>query len=185
MKRIFIAFPAGPRTSRALECVQRSIRNIYPDALVRWTEKGNFHITLEFLGEIREEDVTAVERALELVVGNYPAFEYHLGGVRAFPDLLRPKVLVVRVRDLSGIDVRLREDIHKQLQSIRLADNGRKWKPHLTLGRIKKPFKMSALKKMVISGVSWRTEKVILYESRLTSQGPIYRSLREFELNSK
>ncbi len=185
MKRIFIAFPVKPEIVGGLLRAQDSIKEVYPEALVKWTKKDSFHITLEFLGEIRESDIRKVEKILQLVVGNYPIIYHTIGKIQAFPNLRRPKVLVTRVRDITGSNLRLREDIHKQLCVLGLADDGRKWKPHFTLGRLKEPFKMNALKKMVPLGISWKTKKVVIYESELTSRGPMYRSLAEFDLDSQ
>ncbi|MBD3247861.1 RNA 2',3'-cyclic phosphodiesterase [Candidatus Falkowbacteria bacterium] len=184
MSRVFIALPVPKRIEQRLIDIQKNIK-VSERASIKWVEEGNFHITLEFLGEIGDQEIERAKEALKMIVDNYPRFELSLVKVDAFPSLKKAGVLVVKVDDAEGVGLQLRQDIHKQLKELGLSDNGRRWKPHLTLGRAKKLLKLSQLSEMGIEDTSWMVKELVLYESFLTRSGPIYKVLAKYDLNKK
>lgn len=56
---------------------------------ISWTRKGNWHLTLSFLGEVSEELLDRVQKRLETVTR--PSFELQAGGAGFFPREKRPE----------------------------------------------------------------------------------------------
>lgn len=185
MKRVFIALPISSEVEKELLNIQDKIKEKNQEAFIKWIESGNFHLTLEFLGEINDSDVLRAKDVLEMVVGNYPVINFSLGRILGFPNEHHPNVLAIEAFDADQVGHSLREDIHKQLKSMNLADNGRPWKPHLTLGRVKNHVRFNEPDKIEASKISWTVNQVVLYESHLTKEGPLYSSLAKYRLDQK
>ena len=65
-----------------------------------------------------------------------------------------------------------------------ISPEDRKYTPHITLGRIKE--KLSELETEKIANIefsdSFMVDEIHLFESQLTSEGPVYNILKTFEL---
>src|SRR5690606_41698407 len=103
MPRIFVAVPVE-------ESVRANIAGLraVPAPQLRWVAEHQYHITLRFLGEIREADVDAVETAVrEAISETFPAaggdgpspagLELVARGVGAFPSPNLARVVWVGV----------------------------------------------------------------------------------------
>jgi len=77
------------------------------------------------------------------------------------------------------------KEIHSLIQA---KDSSQKEKiPHITLARFKKqisPQKLTRLKKSGVEGERMNVDTYLLMESKLTSSGPIYKSVEEFSLGN-
>lgn len=182
MKRIFIAFPVPDSIISYILSYKKAIKKAFPGIPIKWTDRNNFHITFEFIGDTNDKGIKDICRILETITPNYPVIEYSLGGISGFPDLSRAKVLVVKVFDKDKTGFNLRQDIKRSLRKLGTSKAERSWKPHLTLGRTKKPVKMSLLRRIPQVVGSWKTDRVVLYESKLSDKGPSYHRLVEFKL---
>ncbi|MCE5312980.1 MAG: RNA 2',3'-cyclic phosphodiesterase, partial [Nitrospiraceae bacterium] len=89
--RCFIAInlPQNLRTSLAksasgFSSKVKSIRAIKPESI---------HLTLKFLGEVKESDIGVIEQTLSRISQNHSSFSLQIHGVGAFPDMRRPSVV--------------------------------------------------------------------------------------------
>ena len=111
---------------RSLEPTRRAVRG------VRWVPPERYHITLRFMGDVSPEsveDLVAAARSLE----SEKPFRATLGDLGTFPRRASPRVywVSVRARPLR----RLRELLDAALLPRGFAADGRRFQPHLTLGR--------------------------------------------------
>ena len=77
--------------------------------------------------------------------------------------------------------------LEEQLEKLGFAKADHPFKPHITLGRVKSSANLKNLiqtiQQITFEGKTRQTfEKIILYKSTLTPQGPIYEALREFDI---
>lgn len=99
----------------------------------RWVDPENYHITLRFIGDIDQRTAAEVEGALMRV--DKPSFDLKLAGLDALGGN-KPHSIVAAVqpsqalRDLQGEHERI-------IQRIGLEPERRKFRPHVTLARIK------------------------------------------------
>ncbi|HTW96346.1 MAG TPA: RNA 2',3'-cyclic phosphodiesterase, partial [Candidatus Methylomirabilis sp.] len=142
------------------------------------------HITVEFLGDLDKEKIREVESILARVCVNYSALEFALEHFDAYPDFTNPKVLVVGIKDETGLGLALQSEIHDELDKLGLIINhNRSWQPHLTVARVKAEWDRAGhYRKLPIEQISWRVDKVILFESKLEPDGPVYFILSEYQL---
>jgi len=137
------------------------------------------HLTINFLGEIAN-----TERAVEAMNGlkKYTRFTARLGGVGAFPDEKRARVIWLGVSD-NGTSTRMAEDLCKELKNC-----DRPFVPHITLARVREGGDRATAQDFVIKhkdveAGTYEAQKVFLKKSTLTPAGPIYENVYEIELD--
>ena len=182
--RLFIAINLPLEVRKLLEQVQQSLP--LNESLVKWVEKENFHLTLEFLGETRKERLSQIEEGLKKATLNSDSLLLDLQEIGAFPNWRNPRVIWV---GLGGDIVRLR-DLHNRIHQ-ELLDRGfslgpKRFQPHLTLGRIKQGTPISAgvtnYLKLIPKDVTFAVKQIDLMQSILTREGPIYKKLTSIPL---
>lgn len=130
--RLFVAINLPAAERRRIHRETASLRE--RDLPVRWVDPGHFHVTLRFLGELRREEVDAVERAVaQAAEGNGP-FEAQVGGFGAFPTIRRPRVLWIGIQPSPSLRC-LKQDLEWALADAGFDRDSRAFHPHLTLGR--------------------------------------------------
>ncbi len=142
-------------------------------------EPENIHLTLKFLGEIREGDV---DKIASFVGSCKPEkFTMRLKGIGFFPNENYIKVVWIGVEDGKIVS-----DVMKCIDS-RLTTMGfkkeRSYVPHITVARVKGRIDMDKLqpfKNMVFGDVD--VDKIKIKKSTLTQDGPIYEDVAVISL---
>lgn len=156
---------------------------------VSWVAKGNLHLTLKFLGEIRDDRVPVVVGALEGVAAGIAPFSLGASGGGTFPGPRNPRVLWVGFREPLELVGKLHQNIENALSAAGFPREDRPFHPHITVGRVRGVLPPSWGDRFV-QGLSGRefgdvpVSSVALFESRLTPGGAIYSVVREFPLES-
>ncbi|KTC80558.1 2'-5' RNA ligase [Legionella cherrii] len=184
--RIFFAitFPKKIqiKLSNCLKPLQETILSDY----MRWVHVEKMHITLQFLGNLPQEQLISVTEYVQAAIKNLPPFQLELGQLEWFPTVRRPKVLSLTVQPQAAL-ARLSDTIGKALIALNVPVETRPFRGHLTLGRLirhKVPpelletVKMPSITPMVV-------DKIYLIESRPEKGKQNYYSLAEFGLNKK
>ena len=161
--------------SGALEAVRRS------GDKVRWTRPENVHLTLKFLGDIREEALNDLCAALEETCGHHAPFDVGLTGLGAFPSERRARILWAGVGGGSERLCSLATDVDAAFAPLGFEREGRRYVPHLTLGRVRgRPASFELSRASV--NLSFRARRAELVESTLTEEGAVYRTVEAFAL---
>ncbi|GAB4269126.1 MAG: RNA 2',3'-cyclic phosphodiesterase [Thermincola ferriacetica] len=191
LKRCFLAVPLSDETKRQLSAVQESIEKVAgPEGFrIKWAERQNLHLTVKFFGDISEQQIGRLKDMIPERLNRVRSFRFKLTKIGGFPNLKNPNVLWTGVCDAGSNLARLHEIIDEIAEEIGLARDAKKYIPHLTLGRLKKqPEKAFHLSPQGtvegITGLTVHVGEVILYESRLTPAGPVYKSLARFPLST-
>jgi 2'-5' RNA ligase len=132
---------AKTRTFIAVEAVhaqaQSAIERLRPNvANVKWVEPENLHWTLQFLGDLKDEELAEVCRRVQKVVAQVEPFSLIAAKVGAFPHVDRPRVLWLGAAEGAESFVRLQSAIEQNLESMGFRGENRRFVPHLTLGRV-------------------------------------------------
>lgn len=103
----------------------------------RWTRPENFHVTLQFLAEVKSSDLPTMLEAVhaELCHVSFP-LRFHLRGLHLFPDPHRPRVLVVDVAPQAAL-AECAALVGKGILQCGYQIDKRPFRAHLSLGRIK------------------------------------------------
>jgi len=131
--RLFFALPLPAEVKGKLRPLVEGARKVSAEG-VAFTKVEQLHFTLAFLGEQRapEEALSAGEALRDV-----PAFELVLSGVGAFPSTMRPRVLWIGVTQGGQEMVAAADRLRSALQQRGFALEDRKFRPHLTLGRVR------------------------------------------------
>ncbi len=179
--RVFIAVDIPDDIKKPILELQKEIKKFIN---YKEVEKENLHITLKFLGEINEKQFEYIKNNLEKI--NYRKFECSLIGVGAFPSINYPRVIWVGVGEGKDHFKNLFNYIESFSSVIR--KEGKKYEPHLTIGRVKYTLdKENWLKfwnrnKNKFFG-KFLVDKIKIKKSILMYKGPIYEDLYVKELS--
>jgi 2'-5' RNA ligase len=103
---------------------------------IRWVSVENIHLTLKFLGEVKEDLVPKVEKQLRAAAVKHKAFNITVRGAGAFPNLRSPNVLWIGI-EVSEALLSLFRDIEAGMAGLGFEPEARRFSPHLTVGRVK------------------------------------------------
>lgn len=101
----------------------------------KWTRAENLHVTLKFLGELPQEKLGAILKALGGVPFARP-LPLRFTGLGFFPNDRRPRVLWVGIDGPPALP-ELAVDIETALACVGIPKEERGFTPHLTLARSK------------------------------------------------
>ena len=185
MKRLFIGIPI--QSGKVLQVRETWIADEKSDPdVLKWVNPENWHVTLIFLGNTMETIIPQILELIERLFAGIQSFSTNLNGAGVFPNSNNPKVFWLGIENLQLLipaQIRLADALKQEGFSL---DN-KPLKPHLTLARIKN----SATRIMIDSLIdryedfnfgSVTIDRVILYESISTPDGPVYKPLFEKEL---
>jgi 2'-5' RNA ligase len=138
-----------------------------------------WHVTLCFLGETREERLGPLITFLAEASGGTPPFPTDLEGIGAFPRLGNPKALFVRASDPAGAWAASAEKVREGLRLLGFAPGEKPFLPHLTLARVVDdkagaPTAGDWSARLKGFSANWRVGGFELVESRLGPSGPSY-----------
>ena len=167
--RLFVAIALPEELRARLTRLQQGV----PAA--RWVDPDNLHLTLRFIGEADGGQAHDLDTALTQV--RAARFEVTLAGVGRFGQGRKARALWVGVAPALELD-RLQRRVEQAVQAAGFAPEGRKFKPHVTLARLKgDPGSRSA--DYLAYHAAFRAEpfearEFVLYSSLLAQAGAIH-----------
>lgn len=184
--RSFLAFELPPDIRRILERVSAEVKEFGLD--VRWVKVENIHLTMIFMGNVHQEKLSDMGDEIKEVCERYQAIEISINGIGFFPDMKRPRVLWLGLAgDLERLS-RLRDDLQRHLARFGIKEEGRPFRPHLTLGRFRKTISPEArLDELVrkygnLKGPNCSVGELVLFKSDLRPRGAEYTRLASWPL---
>ncbi|MCD4740507.1 RNA 2',3'-cyclic phosphodiesterase [archaeon] len=165
--RCFIGVPLNKKTRQELTKIQQHFCE--SNTKMKLVEPENLHVTLHFLGEIKNTE--PIKKKLAQI--KQKSFELQVNGLGAFPNKNHARVLWARIN--KGKET---------LKSLHDEITHGEYHPHITLARIRtKPDE--TLKKLLEQQLqlSMPVNKIVLYQSTLTPDGPKYSKVQEIELD--
>lgn len=185
-KRLFVAVKiiGDPDFIGKFNCLKQDLNH----EKIRWVNENNLHLTLKFFGEISIEKTDKINEALKNSITNFEAFKIKINDIGIFGSYYNPKVIWANIDD-SGALLNLEKIINKNLGAIGFHKTRENFRPHLTLGRLKK-LRDKKLFQEIISSYKNQfyqfstIEKVYLLESILQKKGAIYHVINEFKLKA-
>jgi RNA 2',3'-cyclic 3'-phosphodiesterase len=184
MKRCFIAIKIPFENS--LSQFYEQLRKELSASVINWVKPENIHLTLNFLGELPDKQIERTIDELNKVALNFESFSCDLNGFGSFGSTKNPTVLFIGINASQKL-IELRIQLDEGLKLTGYKPDERIFKPHLTLGRIKEFKNQPELRRLTGKYndsffLSFNVSSLILYESRLSSLGPVYTPIRIFPL---
>lgn len=133
--RLFVAVAVPAEEKERIAAATAALRAA--ELPVRWVEPGAFHLTLKFLGEVRETQVAEVQDAVADVARRHRPFPLELRGAGVFPNVRRPNVWWLGVAPSAALHA-LQQDVEETIAPLGFPTEARAFSPHLTLGRTRR-----------------------------------------------
>jgi 2'-5' RNA ligase len=147
---------------------------------VKWVEPDNLHWTMQFLGDLTDQEMAEVCLRTTRAAARHESFELAGLGVGAFPSIQRPRTLWLGAGQGRDELTALHTSIDEGLFSLGFRRDSRPFTPHVTLGRASHgghtgPVVAERLAKLAdFDGGIQEVAEVIVYASELSREGPTY-----------
>lgn len=182
--RLFVAAEPPEAALAELDAVVAPLRAAAPE--LRWTGLGSWHLTLAFLGEVDEGLMPELSTRLERAAHRHPPQRLAIAGGGAFPSLRRAQVLWAGIAgdDRAMGSLASSATAAARRAGVFVAEQHRKYRPHLTLARCRSPADVSELASVLMefSGSSWIASTIHLIRSYLSTGPPVYEELGAWPL---
>lgn len=180
--RAFIAIKIPDPIKEEISKFQKGLRDIQD---IKWVAPENIHLTLKFLGEIKEEQIENIGKVIKTSIQDTKPFNISFGALGGFPNLSRPRVLWIGIKEGKEKLARFMDKLDKEISKLGFEQEARESIPHLTIGRVKKNWHSRPVllnQQQSFDYPPFTVDKVYLIKSELTPGGPIYTNIKEFKL---
>lgn len=187
--RLFVAIVPPPPVTAELDACAAPLRLAWPD--LRWTSQEAWHVTLAFLGQVREDVLPELSTRLERAARRHRAQRLAVRGGGAFPGPSRARVV------WAGLDAD-RAALAALAASVAAGarragapspDEDRRFRAHITLARLREPADLRSLTEGLadLAGTPWTATEIQLIRSHPPGPGagrtPVYTSLAAWPLD--
>lgn len=180
MKRLFFALPVSADAERQLQHFCQRASATYQALPLRWVRPENYHLTLEFLGELDGSQVAKLQVLAESVADGWqtamPALELRCDAASWMPSLARPRLLAAMVEPTANL-LELQQRLHRTLQRGGFALEKRRFRAHVTLARLGRARIRTLAPIPLPELIEWPATELVLYESKLRPEGSQYTAL--------
>ncbi len=182
--RTFIAIKVPEVIKDGILRLQDSLRN-FPDQKVAWTKSEGIHLTLKFLGDVKDSEIDNIAEILEISIAEQESFTINTCRTGAFPNTSKPRILWLGVDGGENLH-KLKNNIETGLSKSGFLSEVKRFNPHLTIGRVKfvQPGceMLSAFKDYNQIEENWKVNKVHLFSSKLRPNCAVYSILHSIAL---
>ena len=187
--RCFIAIDIDEQIRKALASLQNELQSKadIKKSDVKWVKPESIHLTLKFLGEIRDEQAVDVCNITKEVASRHKSFELDVESVGYFGGRSARVLWVGAGQDCENL-LQLQNDLEQQLASTGWPKETRKFSGHLTLCRVRNSKAGLKLAQITENYKDFKlgtmpADSVSVYQSQLTPKGPIYTLLGNYKLS--
>ncbi len=187
--RVFTAIEITPEIRSAASRLIERLK--VAQAKVTWTKPTNLHYTLKFLGDVQDTQVNHICRVVQEAVGPFMPFELVAAGAGAFPSASRPRTVWLGAGDGSEATELVFQAIERLLAPLGFPPEGRRFTPHLTLGRVREssPPSLKQLADLInrhadFDAGAMMVDGVTVFSSTLGRDGPTYDVLSHAEFRA-
>ena len=185
--RSFLAFELPYDIKRMVKQISKDIRRSKLN--VRWVRVDNIHLTVIFMGNMRAEDISAARGEIKKICIEFGPFDIKLKGLGVFPNRQRPRVLWLGLDGEIERMSSLRDSLQELLKPFGIKEEKRSFKPHLTMGRFRKPNKGDSLLDNIISQYKdlgspvCQLKELVMFKSELKPEGAEYTRVESWPLS--
>lgn len=184
-ERVFVAVDVGDavrrEVTRVVSVLTGKLEAAKTPPKVVWVKPAALHVTIKFIGDVEPAELARLQEVLAPPIGVAP-FEIAWRGIGAFPSVKNPRALWLGVTNGAAGLAEIEAEVSRRVAGVNAVElDDRVLLPHLTLGRVK----------MAGAGVDWpkilnavevrhvasAVDRVTLYRSELSQQGPHYTGL--------
>lgn len=176
--RAFICIDFPDEIIKEIARIQNLLQN--KKFIGKLTELRNLHLTLKFLGEIDNKTLGKIKEKLDTI--KIKEFEAKLDGTGTFFYHNKPRIVWIKIRgkELFNLQTQVDEALSEMFEK------EQRFMSHLTIARIKyvkdkKAFK-DHVKHLAVKPIKFQVNNFKLMSSELTPTGPVYTTLKRYNL---
>jgi 2'-5' RNA ligase len=182
--RCFIAIELPQDIKESISSLIDKLRHISRG--IRWVPVENIHLTIKFLGEVKEDLIPEIEKRLSSICMNHGSFNIAVHRTGAFPNFKYPNVLWIGTdesEELKG----LHKDIDESMSGLGFEKEDRRFSPHFTMGRVRDGKGIESILKDLYTMKdnffgSMAVNEILLMKSVLKPTGAEYSKIAVFKL---
>jgi len=181
MNRLFIALNIPNKIKEEIISLRNSI---VPNPMdYKWEAAEKLHLTLKFIGEVEDHLVGLIKNEISFIT-EYKSFNCGFNKFGFFYSGKIPKILWLGLKiDEKIFD--LVEKLNKELLKFDVLEEKRKFKPHLTIMRVKKKLKknfINSFENCKLPETEFMTDSVSLIKSELHTDSSRYTEIKNYTL---
>ena len=186
--RLFFAIELGDAVLDLLDEATAPLRAEAPE--LAWVPRDKRHLTLKFLGEVEEASASRLVEAADRAAARQHSIEMRVREVGAFPNFRRARVVWIGVEQEPRLEL-LHHDLEVACAELGFEVEGRPFRPHITLARVRAPLPAERLRALARAARRVRMEAIVqveritLFESTLAPSGARYRRLHAAPLGGR
>jgi 2'-5' RNA ligase len=183
--RCFLALAFQEEDLAPVRTVQAALMERVGSARVKWVEPANLHLTLYFFGSLVEEELARARAVVQELAGRWEPIPAAWGELGVFPSRGRIQVIWLGFRQGGEAMRRLAGEVHARLRRAGFPPPDKPFRPHLTLGRVRRGQRVrweeleGGGRGLTLEGPQPIMRSMVLYQSVLRPQGPLYKPLIE------
>lgn len=149
--RLFLAINLTSDVRGAIIHGTAPLREAAPE--IRWVDEARLHLTLKFLGEQPDDVVSPLCDAMDAVAKRHRSFAMQIADVGAFPNFRRARVVWIGIHREPRLEL-LHHDVEVACEGLGFELEGRSFRPHLTLARVREGTAEPTLRALARAGKS-------------------------------
>ncbi len=183
--RLFAALPVEAPAAAELAGLLTTLRVAgWP---VRWARSEGLHLTVKFFGETEDVRLEAVVDMLAVAARGTGPLACGALELGAFPGWTRPRVLWAGYEGEPALEL-LVHRVEQGAERLGYALEGRPFRPHVTLGRLREGARLPEAAVGQLEGHRLRegfvSRQLVLYRSEPAPGGAVYTPIRTLDLEA-
>lgn len=180
--RLFAGIPVPEPALGELRKIMAKLRDLpWP---VRWARDEGLHLTLKFFGSVPDERLPAIRQALEEAARGIGSIPLACTEVGHFPPGRGVQIIWVGLEAPGSLEL-LQDRVERAAESLGFPLEGRPFRPHITLGRVKTGARLPSSELQRVPGfgeIPFLADQLVLFESRPGPGGSVYTPRATMEL---
>lgn len=182
MIRLFVALLIPQEIRDQITKLRKSIA---PDSQdLRWEDGSKIHLTLKFIGEVKENLVEQIKNELNFLE-SYPMLNCKADKFGFFFDAKKaPRILWIGLK-VDSIINSIVDELNQRMTKYSIPAEKRKFKAHITLLRIKQNISEEFIKRFKnaeFPEINFTANEIALMQSKLSPQGSEYTEIKKYNL---
>lgn len=187
-KRIFAAVDISEASRRKIAAYVNDLRIEFGEVRANWEKPEKLHLTLKFFGDTEEFQLAEIEKIVESIAKETGKFNLQLADKGVFPNQKNAHVLWIGINDANNNLIKINSLLKFKGAKIGFASEKRRYKPHLTIARLKDSKNAQHLVNKHLQTqfepLEFEVSEIVIYQSKLQTSGSIYKKVRIFKLKS-
>ena len=180
--RLFAGIPVPePALSQLASILRRLAARPWP---VRWVRAEGLHLTIKFFGSTTEPAAESLVPALASAADGLGPIPLTCGSIGSFPSGQPAKVIWMGIEAPGTLEL-LQDAVERACVPLGFPLEGRPFRPHITLGRVKDGEKLPALALEAVEltpEIPFLAERLVLFQSHPGKGGSVYHEFHSFAL---